>query len=68
MAQEVGIDRHMSGKKVKPTWNYKTLEDGPVLKAENDGWVTSIYRGIIPAKNIERRDFAIAGATVWDSY
>ncbi|KAF8802218.1 FAD/NAD(P)-binding domain-containing protein [Phlegmacium glaucopus] len=63
MAEEIGIDKHISEKKITPTWNYKTLEDSPALQPENEKWITSIYRGIIPAKNIERRDFAIAGAT-----
>jgi len=49
-------------------WNYTTLEDPPALNPENKLWVTSIYRGLIPAKNIEQRDFAIAGALVFDNF
>jgi hypothetical protein len=64
VAQEIGIDRHAPQAEVKAEWNYKTLQNAPVPKSNNEKWVTSIYRGLIPAKNIEKRDFAIAGATV----
>lgn len=67
MAQEIGIDRHTPQMEVKTKWDYKTLANAPAPDPEIE-WVTSIYRGLIPAKNIEKRDFAIAGATVWDSY
>jgi dimethylaniline monooxygenase (N-oxide forming) len=67
MAQEIGIDRHAPLTEVEMKWDYKTLANAPAANPENE-WVTSIYRGLIPAKNIEKRDFAIAGATVWDSY
>ncbi|KAJ3512120.1 hypothetical protein NLJ89_g3707 [Agrocybe chaxingu] len=63
MAEELGINRHAPHTTVTATWdNYKSLKNPPVLKPENKEWTTSIYRGIVPAKNIERRDFAIAGA------
>ena len=67
MAREIGIDRHAPQTEVKMQWDYKTLANAAAPNSENE-WVTSIYRGLIPAKNIEKRDFAIAGATVWDSY
>lgn len=67
-AEEIGISSHVPQTKVKVKWDYKTLENAPALKPENEEWVTSIYRGIVPAKNIENRDFAIAGATVWGYY
>ena len=66
MAQEIGIDRHAPQMEVMTKWDYKTLANAPAPNPEYE-WVTSIYRGLIPAKNIEKRDFAIAGATVWDS-
>jgi dimethylaniline monooxygenase (N-oxide forming) len=67
MTQEIGINRHAPQEEVNTKWDYKTLANAPAPKPDNE-WVTSIYRGLIPAKNIEKRDFAIAGATVWDSY
>lgn len=63
MAQEIGINRHVPQTEVKTKWDYKTLANPPACNSENE-WVTSIYRGLIPAKNIEKRDFAIAGAMV----
>jgi dimethylaniline monooxygenase (N-oxide forming) len=69
VAEEIGINKHAPSTKFFETkFEHKTLQGAPALKPENGKWVTSIYRGIIPAKNIEKHDFAIAGATVWDSY
>ncbi|KAJ6610187.1 FAD/NAD(P)-binding domain-containing protein [Mycena sp. CBHHK59/15] len=45
-------------------WNYKTLKDGPHAHRDAGKWILSIYRGMVPAKNILRRDFAICGATI----
>ncbi|RDB24143.1 Dimethylaniline monooxygenase [N-oxide-forming] 2 [Hypsizygus marmoreus] len=46
--------------------NYTSLANPPSLSGEDanseDRWSTSFYRGVVPAKNIERRDFAINGA------
>ena len=67
VAQEIGISSYASQTEVETKWDYKTLANAPAPSPENE-WVTSIYRGLIPAKNIDKRDFAIAGATVWDSY
>jgi hypothetical protein len=40
------------------------MKNPPQLHPDNEKWATSIYRGIVPAKNILHRDFAIAGAVV----
>ena len=65
MAEEIGIAKHAPKTRVKTEWNhYKSLKDSPPESPEHGKWVTSIYRGIVPAKNIEKRDFAIAGAVV----
>ena len=66
MAQEIGIGRHAPQMEVEMKWDYKTLANAPASSNPENEWVTSIYRGLIPAKNIEKRDFAIAGATVWN--
>ena len=68
MAEEIGINRHAPQTEVKMKWNYNSLKNAPTIKPENEKWVTTIYRGLIPAKNIEKRDLAIAGATVWDLF
>jgi hypothetical protein len=64
MAEEIGIAKHAPKTHVKTKWNYETLKDRPPEDPEAGRWVTSIYRGLVPAKNIEKRDFAIAGAFV----
>jgi len=63
MADEIGIAKHAPKTQTKTQWNYKSLKYPPSEASGHDeNWVTSIYRGLVPAKNIERRDFAIAGA------
>ncbi|KAF8148269.1 hypothetical protein B0H34DRAFT_737616 [Crassisporium funariophilum] len=63
MAEELGITRHAPQTVTKAKWDYVSLtQHRPTASRENDKWVTSIYRGLVPAKNIEKRDFAIAGA------
>ncbi|PPQ99019.1 hypothetical protein CVT26_014396 [Gymnopilus dilepis] len=65
-AAQVGLGRHEPTIEAKsvPSWNYKTLAKPPVIHPENENqkYVTSIYRGLVPARNIGNRDFAIAGA------
>jgi dimethylaniline monooxygenase (N-oxide forming) len=41
-----------------------TLKDAPAAHPDSEQWASSIYRAIVPAKNIERHDFAINGAVV----
>ena len=62
--EDIGIDRHAPMTNVKSKWDYTTLKNTATLDPENEKWVTSIYRGLVPAKNIEIRDFAIAGGMV----
>ena len=64
MADEIGIAKHTPKTYTKTQWNYKSLKYAPPEASGYENWVTSIYRGLVPAKNIERRDFAIAGAFV----
>lgn len=45
-------------------WDYTTLKDAPPLHPDAKKWSSTIYRGLVPAKNIVRRDFAINGAVV----
>ncbi|KAK0441063.1 FAD/NAD-P-binding domain-containing protein [Armillaria borealis] len=60
---ELGIQRHAPDQLVKDEWNYASLANPPSAHPENEQWASSIYRGIVPAKNILRRDFAINGAS-----
>ncbi|KAH9486090.1 FAD-dependent monooxygenase DEP4 [Psilocybe cubensis] len=66
-ASELGIGRHPPTydlQDVESLWkDYKTLCDPPPRHAGHEThYVTSIYRGLIPGKNLNNRDFAIAGA------
>jgi len=61
------MSRHppSEGVQVADQWKYKSMKSGPVeVREEDKEWVTSIYRGLVPAKNILERDFAIAGSLV----
>ncbi|KAI6115961.1 FAD/NAD(P)-binding domain-containing protein [Pisolithus sp. B1] len=53
-AKELGIGRHPPlADAEEHVWDYTVFYEE---------WVSSIYRGIVPARNINRRDFAINGA------
>lgn len=70
-AQELGIFRHTlpPSALAHDEWaSYQTLRNPPSQDSAKPSLVSSsIYRGIVPAKNINRRDFAINGAIVRDS-
>ena len=63
-AEEIGMNKHAPIRGINYSWDYHSLRGAPQIDPENAKWVTSIYRGIVPAKNILRRDFAIAGSLV----
>ncbi|KAF9228314.1 FAD/NAD(P)-binding domain-containing protein [Gyrodon lividus] len=62
--EELGIGRHPPTKDVdENAWkHYTTLSSPPPAHPQKDQWASSIYRGLVPAKNINKRDFAINGA------
>ncbi|PPQ71555.1 hypothetical protein CVT24_006436 [Panaeolus cyanescens] len=68
MAKELGVGRHEPLTKITPKWDYKSLKNPPKTNPDHYKWVTSIYRGIVPAKNILNRDFAIGGALFTGSH
>lgn len=43
-------------------WDYSSMKHPPASHPENRRWASHVYRGIVPAKNILQRDFAINGA------
>lgn len=63
-AADIGLHRHQSTTQPVDEWAYTSLANPPPTDPENTTWSSSLYRGIIPAKNINRRDFAINGAVV----
>ncbi|KAF8585177.1 FAD/NAD(P)-binding domain-containing protein [Ramaria rubella] len=60
--KEIGLGRHRPQEEFKGEWDYKTLADPPPAHPYPEQWASSIYRGIVPAKNITHRDFAVNGA------
>ena len=44
--------------------DYKTLASPQAAHSQKDQWSSSIYRGLVPAENITKRDFAINGAFI----
>jgi len=62
--EELGIARHTPSQDVDEWKHYKSLSSPPAANPHRGLWASSIYRGIVPAKNIAKRDFAINGAVV----
>ncbi|KAI9571710.1 FAD/NAD-P-binding domain-containing protein [Boletus coccyginus] len=60
--EELGIGRHSPSQSADEWGHYKTLTSPPVIHPQSAAWASSIYRGLVPAKNIMKRDFAINGA------
>jgi len=62
--EQVGLGRHPPDPRMKYPWdyNYASLGKPPVIPGKIP-WAASIYRGLVPAKNILNRDFAVNGAT-----
>ncbi|KAI6098806.1 FAD/NAD(P)-binding domain-containing protein [Pisolithus croceorrhizus] len=62
-AKELGIGRHPPlADAEEHVWDYTSFSNPPTSHRRSEEWVSSIYRGIVPARNINRRDFAINGA------
>ncbi|KAI0711022.1 FAD/NAD(P)-binding domain-containing protein [Cerioporus squamosus] len=49
-------------------WDYTTLADAPPLHPDAARWESAIYRGIVPAKHIHRRDIAVNGAVMSSNF
>lgn len=62
-AKELGIGRHPPLADAEEyVWDYTSFRNPPSSNPRSQEWVSSIYRGIVPSRNIHRRDFAINGA------
>ncbi|KAG5639502.1 hypothetical protein H0H81_000647 [Sphagnurus paluster] len=61
---DLGLARHAppSSSKTVDEWDYMSLSDPPPCQLESDHWSSSIYRGLVPAKNLDKRGFAVNGA------
>jgi hypothetical protein len=66
--EDIGLSRHPPSpagiKASKREWNYTSLKNPPNTHEDSDQWSSSIYRGIVPAKSILRRDIAVNGSIV----
>ena len=60
--EQLGLGRHRPPK-TKYRWEYTSFANPPD-EPEEAPWSASIYRGLVPAKNILKRDFAVNGAMV----
>ncbi|KAJ6532049.1 FAD/NAD-P-binding domain-containing protein [Mycena capillaripes] len=69
-AAELGLYRHRSAPQVDEWKHYTTLANPPEPHPDNENWSSSIYKGLVPTKNILRKDFAINGGvfTTNDGY
>ncbi|EIW77405.1 FAD/NAD(P)-binding domain-containing protein [Coniophora puteana RWD-64-598 SS2] len=61
-AESLGINRHAPSGPDMDEWHYMSLNSPPPPCPQQENWASSIYRGIVPAKNLQNRDFAINGA------
>ncbi|KAI5824862.1 FAD/NAD(P)-binding domain-containing protein [Schizophyllum commune Tattone D] len=64
-AEDLGINRHPPNPDIDfdQEWqDYRSLDNPPGKHAASELPASSIYRGLVPAKNLFKRDFAINGA------
>ncbi|KAJ3527639.1 hypothetical protein NMY22_g9712 [Coprinellus aureogranulatus] len=65
LAAEIGLTQVVRTEDLKPfTWDYKSLRNPPEDKESPNTSIVApgLYKGLIPAKSIERRDIAMTGA------
>ncbi|EIM86307.1 FAD/NAD-P-binding domain-containing protein [Stereum hirsutum FP-91666 SS1] len=61
--EELGLTQHAPSDEFDTEWDsYQSLSRPPRVLDADKRWATSIYRGIVPSKIIDRRDFAINGS------
>ncbi|KAI0051981.1 FAD/NAD-P-binding domain-containing protein [Auriscalpium vulgare] len=63
--KELGIERRSPPPHtIRYRWDYKSLENGPHTAADAEAPGPAFVRGLVPARNIFRRDFAVNGAVL----
>ncbi|KAI0371492.1 FAD/NAD(P)-binding domain-containing protein [Pilatotrama ljubarskyi] len=59
---ELGLDPQPASPETSAyKWEYTTLSDPPATHPDTKRWSSGLYRGLVPAKNITRRDLAVNG-------
>ncbi|KAI0650868.1 hypothetical protein C8Q79DRAFT_1007092 [Trametes meyenii] len=58
---ELGLGPQPAALNTEHHWDYTTLLDPPPTHPDTTRWSSGIYRGLVPAKNITRRDLAVFG-------
>ncbi|KAI0758131.1 FAD/NAD(P)-binding domain-containing protein [Fomes fomentarius] len=66
--KDLGLGPRPADPDVHHHWDYTTLKDAPPLHPDAKKWSSTIYRGLVPARNIVCRDFAINGAVPSANY
>ena len=66
---EVGFGKQAPTLPIKDYWRYASTKKGlPEVHPGINDWTTTIYRGIVPARNLLHRDFALVGSLVRPQY
>ena len=66
--EDLGLAPQPAKESIEHQWKYTTLSDAPPLHPDAKNWSSALYRGIVPAKHIDRCDFAVNGAVVSPEY
>ena len=62
--EELGLAPHLAENPSSHKWDYTTLSDAPPPHPDAARWSLPVYRGLVPAKLINSRDFALNGTVV----
>ncbi|KAI0638622.1 FAD/NAD-P-binding domain-containing protein [Trametes polyzona] len=62
--EALGLNPHPANPSTSHRWDYTTLANSPPLHPATRRWSLSLVRGLVPARNIARRDFAVNGDCV----
>ncbi|CDO75210.1 hypothetical protein BN946_scf184794.g17 [Trametes cinnabarina] len=61
---ELGLNPHAASSGTSHHWDYTTLSNPPPIHPDAKRWSSTIYRGIVPAKNITKRNLAVNGTGI----
>ncbi|KAI9057640.1 FAD/NAD-P-binding domain-containing protein [Trametes sanguinea] len=61
---EVGLSAQPANPQSSHRWDYASLSNPPPLHPDAKRWSSTVYRGIVPAKNIMKRNLAVNGTGI----